>query len=161
MMEDWIAILFWGLMATAAMTIILDFSQRFGLSRLSLPYLFGTFFTADRTYAYALGFASYLLGGWVFAGLYWLGFTLIGYVSWWLGTLLGLLHGVFLLVVMLPLMPYLHPRMATAYDGPTAFRRIEPPGFLGLNYGWRTPITTLLGQLVYGLILGGCLPVAG
>lgn len=160
-MQDWIAVLFWGLMATAAMTVILDFSQRFGLSRLSLPYLFGTFFTADRTYAYAFGFASYLLGGGVFAGLYWLGFTLLGFANWWLGALLGVAHGLFLLAVMLPLMPYLHPRMATAYDGPTAFRRIEPPGFLGLNYGWRTPIVTLLGQLVYGLILGGCLPISG
>lgn len=154
-------IAFWGLMATAAMTIILDFSQRFGLSRLSLPYLFGTFFTADRTYAYAFGFASYLLGGWLFALLYWVGFRSLGTASWWLGAAIGIGHGLFLLVVMLPVMPYLHPRMATAYDGPTAYRRIEPPGFLGRNYGWRTPITTLLGQAVYGAILGGCLPLGG
>lgn len=160
-MPLWVEIAFWGLVATAAMTLILDLSQRAGLSRLSLPYLFGTVFSADRSHAYAFGFASYLLGGWVFALLYWLGFNSIGFASWWLGALVGLAHGLLLLVVMLPVMPFLHPRMATAYDGPTAYRRIEPPGFLGLNYGGRTPITTLLGQLVYGAILGACLPVAG
>jgi len=160
-MAEWILIFFWALVATAAMTLILDLSQRLGLSRLSLPYLFGTFFSADRSRAYFFGFLSYFLGGLMFALLYWLGFTAIGWSSWWLGALVGLLHGLFLLAVMLPVMPYLHPRMATAYDGPTAFRRIEPPGFLGLNYGTRTPLVTLLGQLVYGLILGSFLPVGG
>lgn len=115
------------------------------------------FFTPDRSYAYALGFTSYLLGGWIFAALYWVGFMSLGAASWRLGAVIGLVHGLFLLAVMLPVMPYLHPRMATAYDGPTVVRRIEPPGFLGLNYGWRTPITTLLGQ--YGAILGAFLPL--
>jgi len=45
--------------------------------------------------------------------------------------------------------------MASEYDGPTALRQLEPPGFLGLNYGSRTPLTTLLGQAVYGAVLGG------
>jgi hypothetical protein len=26
---------------------------------------------------------------------------------------------------------------------------------MGLNYGYRTPLTTLLGQAVYGAVLGG------
>jgi hypothetical protein len=45
--------------------------------------------------------------------------------------------------------------MASEYDGATATRQLEPPGFMGLNYGQRTPLTTLLGQAVYGAVLGG------
>ena len=37
----------------------------------------------------------------------------------------------------------------------TAVRQLEPPGFMGLNYGHRTPAMTLLGQAVYGAVLGG------
>jgi hypothetical protein len=33
----------------------------------------------------------------------------------------------------------------------TATRQLEPPGFLGLICGHRTPLTTLFGQAVYGL----------
>ena len=45
--------------------------------------------------------------------------------------------------------------MASEYDGATALRQLEPPGFMGLNYGPRTPLTTLAGQAVYGAVLGG------
>ena len=34
-------------------------------------------------------------------------------------------------------------------------RQLEPPGFMGLNYGHRTPLTTLAGQAMYGAVLGG------
>jgi hypothetical protein len=47
-----------------------------------------------------------------------------------------------------------HPRMASEYHGVTAKRQLEPPGFMAMNYGYRTPLTTLLGQIVYGTTLG-------
>jgi len=144
-----------GLLATVAMTVILQGAQGMGLSRLSLPFLVGTFFTGDRRRAVVLGFALYTIGGWLFASLYFLLFDSLGLHSWWFGALAGALHGLFLLVCALPLLPYAHPRMASEYDGPTALRQLEPPGFMGLNYGYRTPLTTLLGQAVYGAMLGG------
>lgn len=148
-------VLLWGLVATAGMTTILQGSQGLGLSRLSLPFLLGTLFTGNRRRANLLGFVLYMLGGWVFAALYYLLFLgLDEIVSWWLGAVFGLLHGVFLLTAILPVLPYMHPRMASEHDSPTALRRLEPPGFLGLNYGRRTAVTTLLGQLIYGAILG-------
>ena len=51
--------------------------------------------------------------------------------------------------------------MASEYDRPTNTRVLEPPGFLGLNYGHRTPLTTLLGQIVYGATLGGFAQFSG
>ena len=44
--------------------------------------------------------------------------------------------------------------MASEQRGPTPTRLLEPPGFLGLNYGERTPISVMLAHLVYGGILG-------
>lgn len=148
------SILVWGFVGTAAMTTILHGSQGLGLSRLSLPFLVGTLFTGDRRWASLWGFLLYVFGGWLFAFFYFVVFASAGVAHWWSGALIGLLHALFLLVVILPLLPQLHPRMATEYDLPTAARRLEPPGFMGLNYGHGTPLSTVLGHVAYGAILG-------
>jgi hypothetical protein len=145
----------WGFVATLGMSTVLQGAQGLGLSRLSLPFLAGTFFTADRRKAVIVGFASYVTGGWVFALLYFLLFQTLGIYTWWLGLGTGLLHGLFLLVVVLPLLPFIHPRMASEYDSVSTSKLLEPPGFMGLNYGPGTPMTTLAGQALYGAILGG------
>lgn len=137
------------------MTTILQGAQGLGLSRLSLPFLAGTLFTGDRRRAVVVGFVVYVIGGWLFAFLYFALFASLGIYTWWLGALTGLVHGLFLLVCGLPLLPYVHPRMASEYDGASAIRQLEPPGFMGLNYGPRTPLTTLAGQVAYGAVLGG------
>lgn len=147
-------ILLWGLVGTVVLSTLLAGSQGLGLTRLSLSFLVGSMFSGDRHRAAVIGFAVYLVGGWVFALIYFLLMAHVAVATWWFGALLGLLHGSFVLIVILPLLPSLHPRMATEYDGPTATRRLEPPGFLGLNYGYRTPLTTILGHMVYGAILG-------
>jgi hypothetical protein len=54
----------------------------------------------------------------------------------------------------LGLLSYVHPRIASEYDGPIAHRRLEPPGFMGLHYGRQTPLVTLFGQVIYGTLLG-------
>lgn len=157
-------VLLWGLVATAAMTTVLQGSQGLGWSRLSLPFLFGTFWTAERHAAYFLGFVLYVLGGWAFAVVYYLILVSLGLDgAWWIkgavGAGIGALHALFLLAAFLPLLPHVHPRMASEDDGPTVRRRLEPPGFLGLNYGKATPLTTLVGMVLYGLVLGLFLPV--
>ncbi len=152
------AVLLWGLVATAVMTTVLQGSQGLGLSRLSLPFLFGTFVTADRGRAVLAGSLMYMAGGWAFAVLYFFIFASLGVATWWAGAALGALHGLFLLV-MLPAVAQLHPRIASEYDAPALEPKLEPPGFLGLNYGSRTPLTTLVAQALYGAILGGFLPM--
>jgi hypothetical protein len=153
------SVLVWGLVATVLLTVILYGSQGMGYSRLSLPFLIGTCLTPRRGRAVAYGLVIYLLGGWTFAFLYGWVFALVGVATWWLGALVGLLHALFLLVAMLPVVPYLHPRMASPYTGPTTRRRLEPPGFMGLNYGRRTPLTTTLAHVLYGIILGAAFSV--
>jgi len=46
------------------------------------------------------------------------------------------------------------PHIATEYDGLGDGRRLEPSGFMGLNYGYRTPLVTLVGRIVYGAVRG-------
>lgn len=149
-------ILLWGLLATLAMTTIMYGSQGLGLSRLSLPFMVGTCVTADRDWATVFGFVLYTLGGWAFALLYVAILVSLGADSWWYGAVLGFLHGIFLLTVALPVMPHLHPRMASEYDEPGLRTLLEPPGFLGLNYGLQTPLVTVIAQTVYGAIVGAC-----
>jgi hypothetical protein len=152
-------ILLWGAIAGAAMASILESAQHFGLSRLSLPFLLGTVLFSDRRWAMIFGFAIYLVGGWIFAAIYLLIFRAIGTASWWIGALLGGPHALFVLAVLLPWLPYFHPRVASELDGPAATSRIEPPGAFGLNYGRWTPLTTLLAHVCYGAILGAALTV--
>ena len=149
------SMMIWGLVATIVMTIVMQGAQGMGLSRLSLPFLAGTFFTGDRRRAVIIGFVSYVIGGWIFALLYFLLFASLGIYTWWMGLATGLLHGLLLLVGAMPLLPYIHPRMASEYDGASATKLLEPPGFMGLNYGYRTPLTTLAAQALYGAVLGG------
>ena len=150
-------VLIWGLIATAAMSGIQFGAQRLGYSRLSLPFLIGTMFTGERAAANVAGMVFYLLGGWLFAFIYYFIFAGLGHAGWWVGALVGVAHGLVLLVALLPLLPYMHPRMASEYDGPSYRRRLQPPGFLALNYGYRTPLATLVAQAAYGAILGATL----
>jgi hypothetical protein len=149
-----IYLVLWGLIATVAMTAILEASQGLGYSRMSLPFLVGTFFTADRPKAMIVGMILYVIGGWLFGFLYFFFFASVNIYTWWFGALTGMVHGIFLLVCALPLLPFVHPRMASEYHGATITRQLEPPGFLAVNYGYGTPLSTLLGQVVYGGALG-------
>ena len=160
-LSNWPAIAIWGLVATAIMTTVLEGAQLLGYSRLSLPFLFGTVVTGDRRRAVIFGYFLYVLGGWLFAFLYALAFETAGTSAWWAGLLLGFGHGLFLVGVFLPMLPYVHPRLATEFSGPTKRRRLEPPGAFGLHYGHMTPVSTVAAQALYGLIFAlGYPPVA-
>src|SRR6185295_8434307 len=150
-----VPMLLWGLIATVAMTTILQAGQGLGYSRMSLPFLVGTFFSSKRRWAVVVGFTVYTIGGWLFAFLYFFLFASIGIYTWWFGAIAGVIHGLFLLVAALPVLPFAHPRMASEYHGPNSGRPLEPPGFMALNYGYGTPAITLLAQTAYGATLGG------
>ncbi len=120
---------------------------------MNLPFMLGTMFTPDRDRARLYGFGLHLIVGWLFSLLYVLAFGFLGDVSWWSGTLNGIAHGAFVLVVGVSLIPGIHPRMASEQHGPSATRELEPPGFLALNYGFRTPLSVLLSHAVFGAML--------
>jgi len=151
---NWLDAATWGLVATAALAIIMAAGQGMGITRISIPFILGTMLTPSRDRAGVLGLLCQIAIGWLFALGYALVFESLGAAGWWRGALLGGFHGLFVLMVALPTLPGLHPRMASATRGPEPTRALEPPGFLALNYGRRTPIVTLLAHVVYGTILG-------
>ena len=144
----------WGFVGTVVLTGLMAGSQALGLTRMNLPFMLGTMTTPNRDRAKLVGFAIHLVNGWLFAGLYAAAFQSWRRATWRLGAAIGLVHGLFVLVAAMPLLPALHPRMASEQQGPTPTRQLEPPGFLALNYGRQTPISVILAHLVYGGILG-------
>jgi uncharacterized membrane protein YagU involved in acid resistance len=146
--------LVWGFGSTVVLTTILAASQGLGVTRMNLPYLLGTMVTPNRDRAKLLGIAMHLVNGWVFAAVYIAAFHAWGGPAWWKGVLVGAAHSAFVLAVVMPALPGMHPRMASETRGPTVVRGLEPPGFLALNYGARTPVSVILAHLVFGAILG-------
>ena len=144
----------WGFASTVVLTSILAGSQGAGLTRMNIPYMLGTIFTPDRDKAKFIGFVFHFANGWIFSFIYVAAFQLMGRSTWWFGGLIGLVQAVFVLTMLMSILPALHPRMANEQYGPTVVRQLEPPGFLGLHYGLRTPVSVLLAHIVFGAIIG-------
>ncbi|HEY7354439.1 MAG TPA: hypothetical protein VH596_16845 [Terriglobales bacterium] len=149
--ESWVLS---GFVATLALSTLLATSQGLGLTRMNVPYLLGTIITPQREKARLYGFFAHFLNGWVFSLIYIYIFQARHMVNWWLGLLIGLAHGFFMLTVIMTLLPSLHPRMATEQKGPNSRRQLEPPGFMALNYGYQTPLSILVSHAAFGAILG-------
>jgi len=154
---DWAGWATFGFVATVILTGIMVAGQLLGFSRMDLPYILGTIFVEDVDRARVLGFLIHLANGQAFALLYAGAFALIGRASWWLGALFGLAHGLAALTVIVPLLPGIHPRMASERSGPELRTVLEPPGPFGLNYGRETLLFTLGAHVAYGALLGGFL----
>src|SRR5262249_40208860 len=150
-MINWTSWLFWGFIATTVLTTLLSSSQGLGLTRMNIPYLLGTMFTPNRDRAKLIGIFYHFFNGWLFSLIYLFGFEVMQLATWWFGALLGLLHGLFVLTVGIPLLPTMHPRMANEQQGPTVVKQLEPPGFLALNYGFQTPLSVIVAHIVFGV----------
>jgi len=143
----------WGFAATVVLTTIMAGSQGLGLTRMNLPYMLGTLFTPHRDRARLIGIAVHLVNGWIFALLYLALFRAWGGGNLWRGAVVGAAPA-FVLTVVMPAFPAIHPRIATEHGGHTTRRLLEPPGFLGVHYGYQTPVSVLIAHIVYGAMLG-------
>jgi hypothetical protein len=157
---DWSGWALFGLLATAALTAVMISAQLAGLSRLDLPMVLGTLLTEDPDRARVAGFVIHLSAGQLFALGYAATFAQLGRATWWLGAMLGMMHVAIALLVILPLLPGVHPRMASRRAGPATTAALEPPGLLALNYGVQTPGVAIVAHLAYGTVLGALLEVA-
>ncbi len=146
--------LVWGFASTIVLTTILAGSQGLGMTRMNVPYLLGTMFTADRDRAKPLGVVLHVINGWLFSLVYVGALEVWRDPTWWKGAAIGLVHGAFVITAALPALPGLHPRMASERRGATAVRQLEPPGFLGLHYGMQTPVSIVVAHVAFGVILG-------
>ncbi|WP_328418095.1 hypothetical protein OG470_31180 [Micromonospora sp. NBC_00389] len=151
---DWAGWALFGLVATVALTATSITAQMAGLTRLDLPLVLGTIVTEDPDRARVVGFFIHLAAGQGFALGYAAVFAVLHRATWWIGALLGALHVAIALTVLLPLLPGVHPRMASHRAGPASTAVLEPPGLFALNYGVQTPTVTALVHVVYGVVLG-------
>jgi hypothetical protein len=151
----------WGALAggfagTLVLTTILRAASELRLTRIDLPFLLGTAFTANRLRAKALGYALHFLAGFVFALVYYAVFVAIDRSGWWLGALFGLIHAAFAATALVNLLlPLVHPRMGSPLTAANKIALLEPPGFLMLNYGPQTPLANIVAHVAYGAIVGG------
>ena len=148
------SILLWGFAATVILTTAIILGQSLGFTRIDIPFIIGTMFTATRDRAKMVGLIIHMVNGWIFASVHALFFEALGVATWWLGALTGAMQGLFVVVAVLPLLPGIHPRMVSDFRGPEPTRLLEPPGFLAANYGRLTPLVTIVAHVLYGLTLG-------
>ncbi len=148
------SILLWGFAATLVLTTLTILGQSLGLTRIDMPFIVGTMFTADRDRARFVGIVLHLINGWLFAIVYALFFENMHTATWWFGALIGAAQGLFVVVAILPALPGIHPRMVSDFRGPEPTRLLEPPGFLAQNYGRLTAAVMLVAHATYGAVLG-------
>lgn len=151
---DWAGWALFGLLATAVLTAAMIAAQLVGWTRLDLPLLLGTILTENPDRARVVGFFMHLAIGEGFALGYAAGFALLDTATWWLGALFGLIHVAVALTILVPLLPGVHPRVASDRAGPASMAVLEPPGLLALNYGAQTPAVALVSHLAFGIALG-------
>src|SRR3569832_2509181 len=97
--------LLWGFGATIVLTPLTIAGQSRGLTRIDIPFIVGTMFTADRDKAKFVGVVVHILYGWAFAIVYARFFENLHAPSWWLGAAFGVVQGIFVVTVLLPALP--------------------------------------------------------
>lgn len=151
---NWPNTLLAGFVGTLVLTSLEAGAQQLHLSRMSIPYLLGAAFTPGRDRAKVVGFFVHLFNGQLFALLYVAIFHATGAVSIWRGAGIGLGQALVVLLVVTPLLPSIHPRMASLHQGPTDLRPIEPPGPFALYYGFTTPLMVVVAHVIFGMVIG-------
>jgi uncharacterized membrane protein YagU involved in acid resistance len=151
-----------GIVGTVVLTTALRAASELGWTRMDIPFLLGTAFSANRIRAKAVGYALHFVFGALFALLYFAIFLAIDRSGWWLGAVFGLLHALFAGTALVNvLLPLVHPRMANPLTAASSTPILESPGFLLTNYGRSTPLVTVLGHIAYGAIVGGFTSLSG
>lgn len=151
---NWTSSMLAAFAGTLVLTSLEAGAQQLRLTRMSIPYLLGAAITPSRDRAKVIGFFAHLINGQLFGLLYVALFNAVGAAGVWRGALLGLLHSCVVLLVVVPLLPSMHPRMASLHQGPTELRQLEPPGPLALYYGFSTPLMVVVAHVIFGMVIG-------
>lgn len=155
---NWPLCLLAGFAGTLLLTTLEAGAQQLHMTRMSIPYLLGTMLTPDRDRAKLYGLLAHLINGQIFALLYVALFHATGAGGAVRGAMVGLLHAAVVLLVVVPVLPAIHPRMASLHQGPVGTRLIEPPGPLALHYGFTTPLMVVVTHAIFGTVVGGLYP---
>lgn len=142
-----------GLIGAIAMLMVIYGGRAMGMTRMDLLYKLGTMMgpRASRGQAYLVGMMLHLMMGAMF-GLVHAG-VLVGLTPATVGAavgldaVIGLVHGMGVVVVMPLLLNSVHPLVASG--------DIEAPGTALVGFGTMTPMGVVMAHLVFGLVTGG------
>jgi uncharacterized membrane protein YagU involved in acid resistance len=144
-----------GLLGTVVLTTVMRAAGERGLTRMDLPFLLGTAFTAERVRAKLVGYALHFVFGLVFALGYWVVFVTFDRAGIVIGVSLGVIHALFAGTALVNvILPAVHPRMGTGFDAAGSSPLLEPPGFMLANYGRQTMLVMIAAHVAYGAIVG-------
>ena len=137
-----------GVVATAAMTVLMYLGKAMGMS-MDMPRMLGLMIVDPGSAAVGtVGLVAHVMMGIVFAIIYVLLFTLFGIAPSWLsGAIFGAVHGV-LAGLAFGMMPALHPRMGNGEVLPA-------PGVFGHNLGAMVPLAIIVLHIIFGAFVGG------
>lgn len=143
----WLSAIVWGVVATLAFTLFSIMGGAMGVSRMDILDLLGSMMAQPgSTASRAIGAVINHTNGALLAIAWAYGVALISLPANWLT---GLVWGAILTalaLLMLSTMGALHPAIKRGEQ--------EDPGLMATNSGAMTPLASLMGHMVYGLVLG-------
>lgn len=150
-----------GFVGTVVMTAMMSLAGKMGLTRMPpMTLVTGSLMSSDPERARRLGIMMHyiVMGSVVFGLIYAAVFTGVDSASVLTGLVVGAVHGVVVGAMAMPMMPAMHPRMATApvsgsLDTEGGTVTLSEPGFFGANWGGMTPVGLLVGHMVFGIVV--------
>jgi uncharacterized membrane protein YagU involved in acid resistance len=153
-----------GLAGTVVMSAMMGMAASMGLTKMpAMPLVMGSMVTGDRVTATRFGAViHYLMMGTVIFGLVYAAlFTALDDASVTTGAIVGVVHGLALGLIGLPMIPSVHPRVSSTpaaagaevitVDGGQL--TISAPGLFGSKWGRMTPVGIVAGHLVFGVVV--------
>lgn len=145
-----------GFVGTVVLTSAMRAATALQITRMDLPFLLGTAFTADRRKAKVVGYLLHFSFGLGFSIVYWAVFSAIDGAGFILGGVFGGAHAMFAGTALVGiLLPAVHPRMAHDLTAAHTTPLFEAPGMMLMNYGRQTPVVAIAAHVAYGAIVGG------
>lgn len=144
---SWLGAIVWGVVATMAFTLFSMMGKAMGMTRMDLLDLLGSMFTTPgSSTSRSIGATMHHMNGALLAIAWAYGVALLNLPANWLtamewGMVLWLLA-----LLMMTTVGSVHPAIKR--------REQEDPGPAAMNFGKMTPLGSLIGHLVYGLVLG-------
>ncbi len=136
-----------GFVATAAMTGLMYAAPMMGMPKMDIATMLGTMFLPSPGPAFWLGMMIHLMMGIIlFPAIYRFVLQPSSGSGTGRGVLLGLLLWAAANMMVMPMMAAIHPMVKSGM--------MPAPGFLMLNLGVMAPIGSLIGHLLYGVVLG-------
>lgn len=158
-----------GFAGNVALSLLTAVAKAVGLTRMPpMPMILGSMMVARRKLIRPIGLLIHyvVLGAVVFGLIYGALFTAFDSAAWWVGALIGLVHGVLVAAVVIPMMPAVHPRMRRqasvartrgappqpVVQHPNGTVDLAAPGLLSRGYGAMTPVGIVVAHVAYGVV---------